>query len=244
MFEDSPERKCVIIGAFNVHTSVFWGNRVEMYIIARNKKTGLVSWLIQEYETNTISYDPGRGFVQPDTKHSVLTTSFLGEVILDVVGKDSKNKIQANANVKKGLWKKLNQKLWVEGNLSVDYSSQLTDARTKPFGLIFDPAEMDEALFIPKEDYEIIDNTFLDGLIYKSPFEVCCFPFAQHFYTTTIPMGHSIQNKEDLENRIAQINRMSNTDSPTAELPNDEKPCPGYCFSYSCKNRCHLRDKE
>lgn len=207
MFRTTKERKCVILGAFNVHTSVFWGNRVELYIIAKNKKTGLVSWIIHEYETNTISYDPGRGFMKPSTKHSIFTTSYLGEIILDVEGKDSKNKIQVNANVKKGVSNDLNKKLWIEGNLSVDYGGALNSVHTKPFGLVFDPAEMNEALSIPSKHIEIIENTFLTGLIKKTPFEVCCFPYAQHFYTTSVPIGHSIQNENDLENRIAEINK-------------------------------------
>jgi hypothetical protein len=205
MFRDTPQRKCVIIGAFNVHTSVFWGNRVELYIIARNKNTGLVSWIIQEYETNTISYDPGRGFIAPGTKHAVLTTSFLGELILDVEGKDSVNVIRANANVKEGQYRKLNRTLWIEGNLSVDYGSDLGDAQTKPFGLTFDPGEMDEALALG--DVEVLKNTFMEGIIASAPFEACCFPFAQHFYTTTIPLEHKLQNEEDLENEIRAINR-------------------------------------
>ncbi len=41
MFVDTPARPCAIISAFNVHTSVFWGSRVEFYLIAENCKTGL-----------------------------------------------------------------------------------------------------------------------------------------------------------------------------------------------------------
>jgi hypothetical protein len=243
MFQESRKRKCIIIGAFNVHTSVFWGNRVELYIIAKNKNTGLVSWIIHEYETNTISYDPGRGFIEPGTKYSVLTTSFLGEVILDVEGKDSKNKIQVNANVKKGDYQKLNRTLWIEGNLSVDYGSELSDVQTKPFGLIFDPAEMNEALSIAIEDVDIVENTLFQGLIDKTPFEVCCFPYAQHFYTTSIPMDHNIENENDLECEILEINKRNGL----GDLPNNQSnritPCPGYCYNYACKNTCQLRDK-
>ncbi len=46
MFSDTPKRPCAIIGAFNVHTSVFWGSRVEFYLIAENCETGLLSWII------------------------------------------------------------------------------------------------------------------------------------------------------------------------------------------------------
>jgi len=241
MFQGSKERKCIIIGAFNVHTTVFWGNRVELYIIARNKNTGLVSWIIQEYETNTISYDPGRGFIEPGTKHSVLTTSFLGEVILDVEGKDSKNIIQVNANVKKAESRKLNRILWIEGNFSVDYGSELSDVKTKPFGLIFDPAEMDEALSI--DDVEIVNNTFFQGIIAKTPFEVCCFPYAQHFYTTSIPLEYKIQNENDLENEIMAINRRNGLVDLPANLANRPMPCSAYCYSYACKDSCRLYDQ-
>jgi hypothetical protein len=241
MFQDSKERKCVIIGAFNVHTSVFWGNRVELYIIARNKITGLVSWIIHEYETNTISYDPGRGFVEPGTIHSVLTTSFLGEVILDVEGKNSKNIIQVKANLNRGELRKLNRILWIEGNFSVDYGSELSNVKTKPFGLIFDPAEMDEALSI--DDVEIVHNTLFQGIIDKTPFEVCCFPYAQHFYTTSIPLEYKIQNETDLENEIMAINRRNGL----VDLPNNQAnrtiSCSAYCYSYACKDTCRLYNK-
>jgi hypothetical protein len=102
---------------------------------------------------------------------------------------------------------------------------------------------MDEALSISEKDYEVIENTFLNEIIAKTPFEVCCFPFAQHFYTTSIPMGHTIQNKADLVNRITEINKMDITVKSLETHPGEDKRCSGYCFSYSCKNRCHLKDK-
>jgi hypothetical protein len=207
IFQDSRERPCVILGAFNVHTSVFWGNRLELYVIARNNKSGLLSWIIHEYVTNTISYDPGRGFIGPSSRSSVLTTSFLGELILDVESEDSTRRIKAAADIKKGEFRPLSKRLWIEGNLSVDYGGDLGDAQTKPFGLVFDPGEMGQALSIPARDAEIAENTFLDGIIEKEPFEICCFPFAQHFYTTSSPKEHSMRNEGDLERQIRDIIR-------------------------------------
>lgn len=207
MFEGNEERNCVIIGVFNVHTSVFWGNRVEAYIIARNKKTNLVSWIIHEYETNTISYDPVRGLIPPTTIQSIHTTTFLGEVIIDIIGEDYKNILKVNSKLDTMKVKRLNPILWIEGNFSVDYSNELNGVNTKPFGLIFDPAEMKEALYISNENCDVIENTFLSGLISNEPFEVCCFPYAQHFYTTTIPMENKIKNQEDLEDKIIEINK-------------------------------------
>lgn len=230
MFHGKEEKNSVIIGVFDVHTSVFWGTRLEVYIIAKNKRTDLVSWIIYDYESNTISYDPGRGFIPPSTVHSVHTTSFLGEVIIDIVGKDYKNKLQINSSLDTKNLQKLNQTLWIEGNFSVDYSNDLNGVNTKPFGLIFDPAEMKEALSIPAPSCEIIENTFLTGLIASTPFEVCCFPYAQHFYTTTIPMENNMKNEKDLEDKILEINK-----------ENAEKSgCLGYCYSYSCKNGCRI----
>ena len=62
IFEETEPRICGVIGAFNVHTSVFWGTRVELSLIAENTTTGMLSWVICDYESNTISYDPGQGF--------------------------------------------------------------------------------------------------------------------------------------------------------------------------------------
>ena len=73
---------CGILGAFNVHTSVFWGSRVELYVIARNTRTGMLSWIICDYESNTISYGPGQGFSTSSTSRAVVTTSHAGEVIV------------------------------------------------------------------------------------------------------------------------------------------------------------------
>ena len=138
MFSDTPKRRCAIVSAFNVHTSVYWGNRVEFYLIAENCKTGLLSWIIIKYESNTHSYDPKQGFVGPSTLHSVVTTSYLGEIIIDVVSARSDNSLVLVADLKNGVLKELDQRLWVEGNLSVDYGGELQQC-TKPFSLVFDP---------------------------------------------------------------------------------------------------------
>lgn len=237
MFAGSPEKKCMIIGAFNVHTSVFWGNRVELYIIARNKRTNLISWIIHEYESNTISFDPVRGFMPPSTAHSILTTSFLGEIVLDVVSKVSKNVLQLNARLPREHTKPLNQPLWIDGNFSIDYTGEASDVQTKPFGLIFDPDEMKEAICVPPENVALIRNTFMEGVIAKEPFEVLCFPYAQHFYTTTIPMENAMKSREDLEKRVEEISRVG------SESSGDEGSCLGYCYSYACKDGCRLKDK-
>jgi hypothetical protein len=98
---------------------VFWGNRVEFYLIAENCKTGLLSWIIVEYESNTHSYDPSQGFIGPSTAHSVVTTSYLGEIIIDVASAKSNNSLAFVADIKNAALKSLDQRLWIEGNISV-----------------------------------------------------------------------------------------------------------------------------
>lgn len=207
MFENTPPRFCAIIGVFNVHTSVFWGNRIEVYIIAQHKNTGLLSWIICDYESNTISYDPGQGFLGASTKHAIVTTAYAGELIIDILAENSTNHIELVADLKAGQLTPLNQRLWVEGNLSVDYGGHLEDDASTPFGLIFDPKEMEQALKIPLEQVSIAQNTFGQTMITTQPFEACCFPFAQHFLTTSFPILSEIKSEEDLETAIRAFNQ-------------------------------------
>lgn len=205
MFTSTAKRPCAIISAFNVHTSVFWGSRVEFYLIAENCKTGLLSWIIIEYESNTHSYDPSQGFIGPTTSHSVVTTSYLGDVIVDIASAQSNNSLKFEADLKNAVLTELDQRLWVEGNLSVDYGGELQQC-TKPFSLVFDPMEMSKALKLPLDDIMLCTNTFGSGTLNPMPFEAACFPYAQHFVTTSVPTATSMRTAEDLENAVNEIN--------------------------------------
>ena len=209
MFNDTPNRLCAIISAFNVHTSVFWGNRVEFYLIAENKKTGLLSWIIIEYESNTHSYDPGEGLIGPSTSHSIVTTSYLGEIIVDVSSVKSDNNLNLVVDLKNGVLTELSERLWIEGNLSVDYGGELQQS-TKPFSLIFDPQEMTQALKLPLSDISLCANTFGTGVLSLVPFEVACFPYAQHFITTIVPRSATTRTAEDLEQAVTEFNDRMN----------------------------------
>ena len=209
MFNDTAKRPCAIISAFNVHTTVFWGSRLEFYLIAENCKTGLLSWIIIEYESNTHSYDPSQGFVGPSTLHSVVTTSYLGEIIVDVESAKSDHSLKLVADLKNAILTQLDQRLWVEGNLSVDYGGKLQQC-TKPFSLVFDPNEMTQALKVRLNDISLCTNTFGDGILDPKPFEVACFPYAQHFVTTSVPTATAMRTAEDLEKAVNDINDKMN----------------------------------
>lgn len=205
IFADSPKKTCAVMGLFNIHTDVFWGSRFEIYVIARNKDTNLASWIIYDYESNTINYDPGKGFLSPTLQNSVFTTTHKGEIITDIKSLKSNNSIKLTAEIKKAKAKALDKQLWIEGNLSIDYSGEMGDKASDPFGLIFDPEEMKEALLIETKNIEIEDMNF--GFLNKDStlLEACVFPYAQHFITTTIPRGHEMKNESDLEDKIKEI---------------------------------------
>jgi len=209
MFTDTAARPCAIVSAFNVHTNVFWGNRVEFYLIAENCNTGLLSWVIVEYESNTHSYEPSRGFIAPSTKPSVVTTSYAGEIIIDVASAECGNSLAFVADLNHAVSTELDQRLWVEGNLSVDYGGALQQC-TKPFSLIFDPQEMARALKLPLEDISLCTNTFGAGMLDPRPFEAACFPYAQHFVTTSTPTATTMRTAEDLERAVTELNKTLN----------------------------------
>ncbi len=222
MFNDTSKRPCAIISAFNVHTSVFWGSRIEFYLIAENQKTGLLSWIITKYESNTHSYDPSKGFIGPSTSHSVVTTSYLGEIIVDIASAKSDNRLTLTADLKNSVLTPLDKRLWVEGNLSVDYGGELQQS-TKPFSLVFDPKEMAQALKLQLNEISLCTNTFGANILNPMPFEVACFPYAQHFVTTSVPTATSMRTAEDLEQAVNNINeKMNAPQDNTCKWVNDD----------------------
>jgi hypothetical protein len=205
IFDKSTKKLCAIVGCFNVHTSVFWGSRFELYVIAKNKKNNLVSWLICDYESNTFHYDPGKGFLPSTLSKSVFTTSYDGNIICDIESKKNNTKIDVIVDVNNHNCINLNQKLWIEGNLSVDYSGELDNKGNDPFGLIFDPMEMKCAQHIKVDEIQIKQLDFGFVKSDMKPYESCCFPFAQHYITTVFPEGNSMKDEQDLYNKINEI---------------------------------------
>lgn len=202
MFAGEDPRYCAILGAFTVHSSVFWGSRVELYLIAENTRTGMLTWVICDYESNTISYDPGQGFSGATTSHAVITTSHAGDVIVDVQSKAGTNQLVVTAPLPGASMRALDQRLWIDGNLSVDYGGHLMDAESVPFGLIFDPGEMEQALQIPVDAVTVEANTFGAGFCAGEPFEIACFPYAQHFLTTSYPQASQIVDQAGLVDAV------------------------------------------
>jgi hypothetical protein len=71
--------------------------------------------------------------------------------------------------------------------------------------LVFDPQEMAQALKIPLDAIALCTNTFGGGILDPMPFEIACFPYAQHFVTTSVPTATSMRTAEDIEQAVNEI---------------------------------------
>lgn len=182
LFKDGIKKPLVIVCAFTAHTSAFIGMRLEFYIIARNKETGLLSWIISDYETNTNSHDPKNGFCGYSCDTALFTTTPYGELLVDIKGRKDGREFAFSADLKKGKTMNLDSELWIEGNYSVDYGGVLKDESSENFSLIFDPILMKEAINIPIENIDIMKNSYLENIIdTDNPVSAAVFPYSQHF---------------------------------------------------------------
>ncbi len=192
---DEPKYYC-IFGCFRAHTSAFWGARTEFYIIAEDQKSGLLSWIIVDYDTDTISYDKKNGLRSPNSSKSVITINHRGTLFVDIKRDDNSRGLAFDANVESGKMTNLDQRLWLEGNLSVGYGRVLSENGADIFSLKFEPCEVEKALNIPTVNLQI--NSWYPGLFTNQPSQIVCFPYAQHFVSDNIGYSSKIKNKDEL----------------------------------------------
>jgi hypothetical protein len=84
------------------------------------------------------------------------------------------------------------------GNTSIGHSKRFADGEDRPFAVIFDPAEVHEALEVPIEDIEIRENTLFPGLAESEPCKALCFPFAQHYIADSPGCFTSVKDRDDM----------------------------------------------
>lgn len=195
--DDQPKYYC-IIGCFRAHTSAFWGIRTEFYIIAEDKSTGMLSWIIVDYDTNTISYDNKNGLCSPNSAQSVITINHRGRLFVDVQRDDKKRKLVFDADIESGKMACLDQRLWLEGNLSIGYSRNFSEKSADIFSLRFEPCEVEKALRLPIDSLNLEVNTWYPGMIEKEPSQIACFPYAQHFVSDSPGHSSNLKNRDEL----------------------------------------------
>lgn len=194
---DEPKYYC-IFGCIRAHTSAFWGTRTEFYIIAKDTKTNLLSWIIVDYDTNTISYDNKNALSSPNINESVITINHRGTLFVEMKNIKNKRELIFDINVENGTMKSLDQRLWLEGNLSIGYGSNYNKLNADIFSLKFEPCEVEKALQIPVKKLNLESNTWYPGLFKKTPSQVVCFPYAQHFISDSPGFSSNIKNKAEL----------------------------------------------
>lgn len=197
IYADDVPDYYAIFGTFNVHTSAFYGTRMEFYIIAENKDTGLLSWVIVDYDTNTVSHDEKRGLFAGNTKECVFTTLCTGEIFIDIKNQKNGHELIVDCPLEYCVEVDLDQRLWLEGNLSVTYGRELSNNQGNPFAVIFDEGEVKSAMKIDPSQVNIEVNNWYPELIAKEPSRVCYFQYAQHFLADS--PGHYTEIKDDKE---------------------------------------------
>ena len=209
VFSEKQKHPLVVVSAFSARTSAFIGMRLEFYIIARNTDSGLLSWIIADYETNTNSHDPKNGFSGYTSDPSVFTTTPYGELLVDFRGRRTNKRFSVCVDIDGGKLEKLDKTLWIEGNLSVDYGGELKDESSKSFSLIFDPVVMEKAINIPIQNVRIEENSYLNDIVdYDKPVSAAIFPYSQHFIIKQDIQPNELMNETDLYQQIKTfINR-------------------------------------
>ncbi|MBN1950367.1 MAG: hypothetical protein JW801_04135 [Bacteroidales bacterium] len=205
LFEDDEPDFFMGIGNLGTRASSFWGARQECYLIATDKESGLLSFIFIEILSNTLIALPPKGITNPNCEKAVFTTSAKGDIFVDMKEKKTSRQFTLRGNIKRGKLRKLDQNLWLMGNTSIAHSQKLAGGDYRPFAVIFDPAEVAEALDIPTEDVSISKNTLFPGLAESEPVKVICFPYAQHYVADSPGCYTTVKDRDELVSIYNQL---------------------------------------
>ncbi len=197
MFEGDEPTYCAIVSFFRVHTSAFWGSRAEFYLIAEDERTGLLSWIIVDYLSDTISYDPKHGLREASAASAVVTTTSDGCVLVDIADVQGGKRTAFSASLEGARFRALDRRLWIEGNLSVGYGGTLATDDPETFSLTFLPEEMGEALDVPLEGLRLESAAWFAEMLAPNPAKLACFPYAQHLLSDSpgCASGHATEEE-------------------------------------------------
>lgn len=210
LFEDDEPDYYMGIGNLNTRASTFWGTRQEVYLIAKDKNTGLLSFIFIDILSNTIIALPTKGIADPNCERAVFTTNAKGEIFLDIQEKGTGRKLMLTGSLKGGKSRKLDQELWLMGNTSIGHCKRFVKGKDYPFAVIFDPAEVVEAMDIPPENFKITENTLFPGLAHPEIRSVVCFPFSQHYIADSPGCHTEVKDRNDL---VSKYNKLADSES-------------------------------
>ena len=101
--------------------------------------------------------------------------------------------------------KPLDERLWVEGNLSVAYGHALSPGDAGVFSLTFDDDQMVEALDVPLDNLSLQHMTWHNDLLEAAPVKLACFPFAQHLLSDSPGSSSSISSATELAAAVQAV---------------------------------------
>ena len=206
VFAGDKEKYYGIVSMFRIHTSVFWGARAEYYLVAENTSTGLLSWVMMDYISDTISYDEAHGLKSPDCVGAVMTTTCEGDFVCEMRSLDGAKKVECTASLLGAKMRPLNQRLWIEGNTSIAYGRLAGEPDGDLFSLTFFPEEMAAALDVPLKDvahYGVSSSrTGRFGAVLD---RVVSFPFAQHMLSDSPGQQTSYGSEEALRAAVMGV---------------------------------------
>ena len=205
VFKGEDEKYWGIASIFRLHTSAFWGARSELYTIAENTETGLLSWIIIDYLSDTISYDKKSGLRSPTTYPAVITTTCEGEFIANLKEIDSGKSIVCEASLEHPKMLPLDKRLWIEGNTSIAYGREVGGEDGSLFSLTFLPEEMKQAWKIPLEDIKTSKVEFYPSIFGGKLGEAACFPFAQHMLSDSPGQSTHYGSEEALRRAAMEV---------------------------------------
>ena len=211
VFEDDEPEYYFGIGNLNTRGSTFWGIRLESYLIAKDRETGLISWIFFDVLSNTIIALPSEGVADPNSRNALFTTSAKGDIYLNIKEDHSDRELVLKGNINRGILRRPDQTLWITGNTSIGYIKEISDYNDAPFAVIFDPAEVGQAYDVPVEDFDIRINTLVPDFAEQKLAKTACFPFTQHYIADSPGCRTYVRNDDDLienYNRLAEKENM------------------------------------
>ena len=207
VFEGDAEKYYGIVSMFRIHTSVFWGARAEYYLMAENTKTGLLSWVMMDYISDSISFDEIHGLKSPDVKAAVMTTTCEGDFVCEMRNASGTKKVECVASLEKAKMRPLNERLWIEGNTSIAYGRLAGQPDGDLFSLTFYPEEMKRALDVPLKDvshfYVCSETVGKFGAVLD---KVVSFPYAQHMLSDSPGTHTHYGSKKALREAVEKVN--------------------------------------
>jgi len=204
VFADEEPDYYLGLGNLNTRASTFWGMRQESYLIAIDKETGILSFIFIDILSNTIIATPVKGIADPNCKRAIFTTSSKGDIYLDFAENKTNRQLLLKGNITGGKMRRLDQRLWVMGNTSIAFN-KAAPGDDDPFAVIFDPAEVEEALDIPVEDIRIMENSLFPGLAETTLSKAICFPYTQHYVADSPGCRTYVKDRDDLIDKYNKL---------------------------------------